>query len=440
MSGAGMQQGMKQSMVATATMQLFMRALQATNMELRQMATQALNANPALEETALRTDDADAPEALNREATARHDFFMESLTETPTLAAHLEEQIRRSALPAEVEQAALLLIRALDEHGQFTEPPAALAQESGISPAVCRAALSAVQDLEPAGVGAADLRESLILQLQRLGEEDGLPMQLLQQHWDALVRHRYAEAAKQLNLTEREVERAARRIARLNPDPGSGFAQAERNVIEPDIMVDYDRSTDSLSVRLTGENVPQLTLSAEYREMMAEQADKPEVRRYLSRCFREGRELIKAIEDRQATILSIARAVAARQRTFFAQGPHALAPLKMEEIAEDTGVSISTVSRAVNGKYLRCAWGVFELRSFFTAALPSATAGEDGTTSTAVHARIKALIAAEDPRKPLSDAKLEAALAQEGITVARRTIAKYREQLKILPASLRKRG
>lgn len=439
MSSPGMQQGMKQSMVATASMQLFMRALQATNTELRQMATQALTANPALEETLPFSEEGDTEDPLNRDATARHDFFMESLTEAPTLAEHLEEQIRRSGLAEDVEGAALTLIRALDSHGLFTEAPAELAEAAGIPAATFRRALRAVQDLEPAGVGAVDLRESLMLQLRQLGEEDGLPMQLLQHHWAALVRHRYADAAVQLNRTEEDVELAARRIARLNPDPGSGFSQTERHVIEPDIIVEYDRTADALTVRLTGENVPQLTLSADYREMMAEQADKPEVRRYLSRCFREGRELIKAIEDRQTTILTIARSLAERQRRFFIHGPQALAPLKMEDVAEDTQVSISTVSRAVNGKYLRCSWGVFELRSFFTAALPSAAAGEEATTASAIQARLKALIASEDPRKPLSDAKLEAALAKEGISVARRTIAKYREQLKILPASLRKR-
>lgn len=426
-----MQQGMKQSMVATAAMQMFMRTLQATNMELQQMAAQAMAANPALEELPPAEPETESG-ALDTEATRRHDFFMESLTEEETLAAHLEEQIRQSALPRAVEEAALTLIRHLDPHGYFGCDPEQVRQEEGLSLAVFRKALSAVRDLDPAGVGAADVRDSLIIQLERLGEAHELPMQLLRGHWDALVRHRYAEAAKELGCTEADVAAAARRIARLNPDPGSGFAPVERNVIAPDLVVDGE-----LNVSLTGENVPRLTLSAAYREMMAEQADKPEVRTYLSRCFREGRELIRAVEERQQTILAIARALVARQTAFFRKGPHALAPLKMEDIAEDCGCSISTVSRAVNGKYLRCAHGVFELRSFFTAALP-AEDNSAGVSAGAVQARIRALIAAEDPRKPLSDAKLEVALAAEGTVIARRTIAKYREQMKILPASLRK--
>lgn len=426
-----MQQGMKLSMVATAAMQMFMRTLQATNMELQQIAAQAMAANPALEELPPAEPDAENG-TPDTEATRRHDFFMESLTEEETLSAHLAEQIRRSALPHAVENAALVLILHLDPHGYFGCDPEQVRVEEQMPVPVFRKALSAIRDLDPAGVGAADVRDSLIIQLERLGESKELPMQLLRGHWDALVRHRYAEAAKALGRTESDVAAAARRIARLNPDPGSGFAPVERHVISPDLVVDSE-----LNVSLTGENVPRLTLSAAYREMMAEQADKPEVRTYLSRCFREGRELIRAVEERQQTILSVARALVARQQAFFRKGPHALAPLKMEDIAADCGCSISTVSRAVNGKFLRCTHGVYELRSFFTAALP-AEEGGSAVSAGAVQARIRALIETEDPRKPLSDAKLEAALAAEGMVVARRTIAKYREQMKILPASLRK--
>ena len=171
--------------------------------------------------------------------------------------------------------------------------------------------------------------------------------------------------------------------------------------------------------------------------MMAEQADKPEVRQYLSRCFKEGRELIRAIAERQSTILAVAQAVVARQQELFRKGRAELRPMRMEDVAADTGLNVSTVSRAVSGKYLRCSHGVYALRSFFAAALP---AGEDDAVSAdAVQQQILRLVQAEDPAHPLSDAALEAALAEQGITVARRTIAKYREKLKILPTNLRRR-
>ena len=423
-------------MVAGAAMQLYLRALQATQMELAQLANHALAANPALEEAPPEPPSPDAyiPSGpADYEATRRHDLFMDSLPQQDTLSAHLEEQVRRSALPAEVESAALALIDHLDERGFFTDAPESL----GLPAAVCRRALQVVQDLEPAGVGAHDLRESLMLQLRRSGESGSVAELLVRDHWQALVRHRYADAARALNIPESKVADAAYRISRLNPDPGSSFARIEHLSIVPDVEV--LRRGDELSVRLTGEMVPRLMLSPDYREMMVEQSDKPEVRSYLSRCFREGRELIQAIEKRQQTILIITQALVERQRDFFLLGPSHLLPLKMDTIATQTGLHVSTISRAVNGKFLRYGHGVYELRSFFSAALPTDAEGE-GVSAAGVCARIKALIDAEDPHKPLSDAKIEKLLADEGMRVARRTIAKYRDRLRLLPAALRKRS
>ena len=182
---------MKQSMVATAAMQQFMRTLQATNMELRTQVTQALAANPALEELPPQEQEEDIPEfsAPDTAATRRHDYLLDSLTEAPSLMAHLEEQIHRSALPAKVESAALLLVQDLDDHGYFSESPADIAARHGWSKSQLSKALQAVQDLDPAGVGATDLRESLILQLRREGEEGSLAMQLLETKWNDLVQH-----------------------------------------------------------------------------------------------------------------------------------------------------------------------------------------------------------------------------------------------------------
>ena len=426
-----MEQGMSQSMVAGAAMQLYLRALQASHMELAQLVTHALNANPALEEVPPPPPEDQEGGAPDYEATRRHDLFMDSLPQPITLSDHLEEQVLRSALPEEVEAAALELIAHLDARGFFTDAPEGL----GLPPAIFKQALQAVQDLEPAGVGARDLRESLLLQLQREGSSGTLPELLVRHHWEALIRHRYAEVARELGISESAVADAAHHISRLTPDPGSNFAPVERLVIVPDILVQR-REGGELSVSLTGEHVPRLELSPQYRDMLAEQGDKPELRQYLSRCFREGRELIRAIEKRQSTILAVAEALVQRQRAFFLRGAAHLLPLKMEEIAADTQLHVSTISRAVNGKFLRCDHGVYELRSFFSTALP-ADEGE-GVSSARIRAKIKALIEAEDPRKPLSDAKIEAQLAAEGIRIARRTIAKYRDQLHILPASMRK--
>lgn len=425
-------------MVASAAMQQFMQTLQATNMELRLLANQAMAANPALEELPPEGEN-DFASSFPPEATSdsrHHDYLVNSITESPSLAAYLEEQIHQSALPDKAERAALQLIQHLDERGYFSEPPAEIARRNGWSYALFQEAMQAIQDLDPAGVGAVDLRESLMLQLRREGEEKSLAMLLLREHWDKLVLHRYAEAAKLLGESELAIAGAARRIAQLNPDPGNAFARTPDGEISADIVV--RRENDELKVLLTSANIPQLTLSAEYREMMAEQADKPEVRHYLSRCFSEGRNLIKAIENRQRTILQVAQQIVQRQKDFFLHSNAALIPLRMEDIAEVTGLHISTISRAVNGKYLQCSRGIIELRRFFTAAINSGQNAADISQDTVLK-RMRELIAAENSQHPLSDASLAELLKKEGISVARRTIAKYRDSLHILPANQRKR-
>lgn len=434
-------------MVAGASLQMFMRVLQSSTMGLEQLARQAMATNPVLEEEAPRDaadeqDDAQGMAPMGSEAARRHDFMLESLREAPSLHEHLKGQVMRSGMESSVARAALLLIDELDARGFFEEPPEKAAARLGLSRGLLSQALHVLHDLEPAGVGARDLRDSLSIQLAQAGEKGGLPYRLLESCWEDLVRHRYDAAAKTLGVSEQDVRQAAGRISRLNPDPGAPFAREQNAAVLPDLLVRFDEH-GAMEVVPAQVPVPRLRIDGAYQDMLARYADNREVRAYLSRCFREGRELIKAIADRQETILAIGKVIAARQKEFFLRGPSALLPLKMEDVAGEAGVHVSTVSRAVNNKYLLCSWGLFELRSFFQSALQGATddggkAGES-VAAGAVQARIRALVDAENSAKPLSDAKIEARLAEEGITVARRTIAKYRDRMKILPASLRKR-
>lgn len=435
MSSPGMIQGMKQSMVAAPAMQMFMHALQANTEELEELVNQTLAKNPALEDRRAERADEVSLKEYDPRASQKHDFLLDSQTTTQTLGEYLEEQIRQSALPAKIEQAALCIIPYLNHRGFLSEAEPSICKELNIPPELFRRAKRAIQDLDPPGVGAEDLRESLILQLRRAGEKRGLPMLLLQHHWEALVKHRYAKVADLLEVEEEAVHIAAARIARLNPDPGSRFSRAEMNVITPDIVVETDG--DDIIVSLTPQSSPQLALSSEYREMMAQHADNKEVRQFLSKCFRDGRDFLRILDDRKNTILTVAQAICDYQKAFFFEGKAALRPLKMEEIATKTGLHTSTVSRAVRGKYLKCAFGVSELRSFFISAVE--TDGNTETSSEEIRQKISMLIEDESPAAPLSDSAIAAALEQQGIRVARRTVTKYREQLKILPASLRKR-
>ncbi len=414
MSKSHLQQGMYQGMTAGAGMQLGMRILQASQMELEQIVTQALQSNPTLEEQI-----SSSPPAEQSAAPSNYNYI-EQVGRSISLQEHLQEQILQDSHSPALTAAALDLVEQLDERGYFDEdnPP----QDSE--------ALRLIQSLDPAGVGARSLAECLLLQLSALGEGKGIAAELISQHWQQLIQHRYADAAKAMDLEEDAIRGAAHRIARLSPHPGSNFAPVEQDIIIPDVeVIEEDpegRGEKQLLVTLTGAYIPQLALNADYRSMMAEQAENAQVRSYLSRCFREGRELIAAIEQRQHNLLLVARAIVTRQRQFFTDKQGTLQPLKMEQIAEDTQLHLSTVSRAVRGKYLHCKRGSFELRSFFAQELVG------------VEQRIKQLIAEESPQSVLSDADLVQLLREEGVEIARRTVSKYRERLGILPAALRK--
>ncbi len=406
-------------------MQQTMRILQANVNELQQLVTHALQTNPTLEERE-HTADTEPPEPLEKESSYYH--TLEQVSEKPSLSDHLKEQITQEDLSPELTEASLFLIDSLDARGYLD------AQDIPEGKIYTKA-LATLQQLEPAGVGARDLRECLLLQLQQAGEGDSLAAELLRDHWDSLVQHQYARAATQLGREEADVRDAAERLKRLQPNPANDYAEVDSSIILPDVLVEEGEDGELL-VSLTGEYIPQLAISADYRSMMAEKAENKELREYLSRCFREARDLISAIEQRQHNILQAARAIVVRQEEFFRVGVSALRPLKMEQIAEDTGVHLSTISRAVRGKYIKCRFGVFELRSFFQHEIKSET-GEQKSVSS-VQRRISTLISEENKQAPLSDSELVSQLAEEGIYVARRTVAKYRDQLGIPPAQQRK--
>ncbi len=420
-----MNQGMQQKMVAGAAMQQTMRILQANVNELHQLVSHALQTNPTLEErsNALEDERSDQLEKLSGYYNA-----LEQVSEKPSLVHHLSEQITQEDLSPELTDACLFLIGSLDSRGYLDAQD--VPDES-----IYTKALKIIQQLEPAGVGARDLRECLQIQLKQAGEGDSLTADLLRDHWDSLVQHQYARVATQLGIEELSVREAAERLKRLQSNPANDYSEVDSSIILPDVLVE-EAEDGELLVSLTGEYIPQLAISADYRSMMAEKSENKELREYLSRCFREARDLISAIEQRQHSVLQAARAIVVRQEEFFRVGVSALRPLKMEQIAEDTGVHLSTISRAVRGKYIKCRFGVFELRSFFQHEIKSETGGE--TTAHAVQQRIMTLISEEDKRSPLSDSDLVSQLAEEGVYVARRTVAKYRDQLGIPPAQQRK--
>lgn len=459
MNDAGMQAGMSQRMAATASMQLGVQVLQANSMELGRIIQQALEKNPVLElegpENYIELTEP-APEAVdhdqrqddweanlrqeygNPDAVSRRDFFFNSLTEEKTLAAFLHEQAQESTLPPKTVRALSILIDSLDLRGFFEEPPEDIAERLGIRPPDLRKALDILQDMEPYGVGARNLQDSLIIQLRHAGESSSIAARLVENCWEDIVKHRYEAAAKYLGVTVEDVSIAMERIAKLNPDPGDRFSHGVNPILTPDLVVEKDDG-GNWEVHLTSEYVPRLKLSDYYKDALSEHYDDADLRVYLKKAFKDGRDLINAVSQRQETILMVAKAIVNRQQAYFDNGPKHLKPLNMATLADELGMHVSTISRAVAGKYLLSKWGYKELRSFFTSSIAVEGQEQDADmSSAAVHELIREIIDNENKGKPLSDAAIARQLEGRGLNIARRTVAKYREQMKILPASLRR--
>lgn len=463
MSEVSLQHGMARQMAASQSMQAGMQILQASALELKQLLRHALETNPMLEELPDASPEAleDGPDgdAWNEredgwneftpegrpstEAAARRDFMYESIVAPESLKTHLTAQAQHSALTGRARDALFLLIDALDERGFLTESPQELEERECFSMRDMQEALAVLRGMDPPGVGAVDLRDSLLIQLEQRGLKRSLAFRLVKRCWRELAAHKYEEAARLLDVEPEAVAEALEVIRSLTPDPGCAYAPGGNPHLLPDVIVEEGPS-GVLDVVLTSEYLPRLSMNERYMELMAESSGSRELRQYLRKAFREGQELLRALDMRQETVLRLARAIVRRQEDFFRFGPSRLKAMGMEEVAEEMGVHVSTVSRACRDKYLLCKWGMKELRSFFSAGVPaegdvsSAGTGAEAMASGAVQELMRRLIAEEDSSKPLSDARLAAALQEKGVNIARRTVAKYREQMRILPASLRR--
>lgn len=363
----------------------------------------------------------------------RRRFFFDSIAAGTTLQEHLLEQVGFEDLDAETRRAAEALIGAIDDAGYLTADLEELARGAGVTPELMRQALRVVQGLEPPGVGARDLREALLLQLERAGRGDSLEARIVRDHLDDLARHRYPDIARRLRVDVAEVQEAAEAIGRLDPRPGGRFSPEGGRYVVPDAVVERDGG--EFQVIVNNDYLPRLRISRAYKEMLASGVNG--AAEYLKEKIRGGKFLIRSIHQRQQTLENICRVIVELQREFFEKGPAHLKPMTMGEVAERIGVHETTVSRAVSGKYLATPFGMFEMRHFFT---PGYRTGEgESLSNTSVKEAVAALVRGEDPRAPLSDAQIVEKLREKGLEIARRTVAKYREELGILPSNLRRR-
>jgi len=346
----------------------------------------------------------------------------------------LLEQVRESDLLEEQWPIAEMLIGNIDEYGYLKATVEELAASTGLPPEKILAVLRVIQSFEPAGVGARDLRECLLLQLERTGQQSTLEYRIVNEFMEALGKRRIPEIARGTGTEVDEVQDALENIARLEPRPGRAYLPDNDQYILPEVFV--QRSGDDYVVSTNNDHIPHLRISNTYKDLMAQGQNSPEVRNYIREKIRAGKFLIKSLHQRQQTILNIAKEIVNRQREFMEKGVAALKPLTMVQIAEVVGVHETTVSRAVSGKYMQTPQGIFEMKYFFTAGIQ--TANGDGMSNTSVKDMIAEIFKSENSGKPLSDQEVVQMLQQKGIVIARRTVAKYRTELNILPSNLRK--
>ncbi|MEG2175570.1 MAG: RNA polymerase factor sigma-54 [Oscillibacter sp.] len=368
----------------------------------------------------------------DEERTEGYDFVAQPAEET--LFEHLRSQVRFEKLPRTVALAVGGVMSSLNDCGYLDEPLSELALRFGVEEAVAARALRLVQNLEPVGVGARNLSECLCLQLKRQGET-GLAVTIARQYLEALSRDRYNQIAKETHSSREEVQEACRRIRSLNPKPGAAFGTRDTvRYVTPDLRVVWE--TDHFEVYSNDQYFPSLHISGYYRQL-SQSTEDAQVKDYLNGKLRQANWVVHSVDQRRSTLLACARCLVQRQENFFRLGPGHLRPMSLQDIATELDIHESTVSRAIKDKHLQCDRGVFPLSYFFSRCLGGG--GEDGTSTDKAKAAIQTLIAGEDPQKPLSDQKLVELLAQQGVELSRRTVAKYREELGIASTMGRKK-
>ena len=470
MVGHGLQQTQNLALhqVLSPQLQQSLLILQTPLLELRNLVRQEMETNPVLEELPDQSglDESDTVESAgdnnfkeefeklasldeewrdymaqsgsytrSQEAQDKRQFFFDSIPVQETLQQNLIGQLNQTALSADDRKAAEMIIGNIDDNGFLQSTPEQMALNSGIPKENFEKLLALIQSFYPPGVGARDLRECLLIQLQRQEKESTLEYKIVSEHMEDLGKRRFPEIARQMNISVEDVQSAADKIARLNPRPGQIFAAAPQNYVLPDVTV--EKVDGDYQIILNDEQIPHLRISNIYKDIIAQDNNGAEVKDYIRDKIRSGKFLIRSIHQRQQTISNIAQQVLARQRDFFEHGPSHLKPMTMGEIAEVIGVHETTVSRAASGKYMATPQGIFEMKYFFTSGYQTATG--ESLSNTSVKEAILDLVKHENGNAPLSDQQIVEILNERGIPIARRTVAKYRDELNILPSNMRRK-
>ncbi len=460
-----------QKQILTPGLVQMVSVLALNKLELREMINQEMVANPvleelpdtvpSLEEVAQKKEAETPPEAAPAQQEVappeNHDSFQEIdfgsffdnyldpgyrspaaeviekpsfenfLSRPTSLADHLEWQLRLSLCTDEVREAGLSIIGNLNEDGYLTASLEEIAQTGVHKLEDVQEALKLVQEFDPLGVAARDVRECLLIQLKALAPDNTLAAQIVSDHLKLLQNKQYREIARALDRPVKAVERCVEIIKKLDPRPGQRYNNTQPQLIEPDVA--FVKVGDEFRVMVNEDGLPQLRLSPHYRRLLDGDNTTRDVRNYVKERFSSAIQLIKNIEQRKQTIIKVCEAIIRRQGEFLDKGIDMLKPMMIKDVAEEVGVHPSTVSRAVSHKYAHTPQGVLELRYFFSEAVQ----GPSGATTSLINLKrlVKKMIEEEDSLHPLTDEQITQSLREKGISVTRRTVAKYREDMRI---------
>lgn len=479
MSALGLQQVQRQTQTLVLAPQLrqSLKILQVPALELRTTILEELQTNPALEE--LPTDDIsleeseiseDSPERedsgkeldfendndvlmklsedmreyfeqengatpYTSEQAEKRQHFFDSIASEISLQEHIIQQAVLSDASPEVVKALEYLVGSLNDRGFLTLPPSDVSDGSGLSSELIEQAHNLLKSLDPPGIGSVDLQECLLIQLKLARNDTSIAATIIQDHFDLLLRRRIPEIARKMGVNIDEVQAAIEEIAALDPAPGRRFGEDTNRVVVPDVKV--EKQLDEWVVTLSNDYIPRLRLNSTYKNLIAKGKLSPKEKEYIHDKLRSGKFLISSIEQRQQTIERITREILQFQEDFFEHGVSKLHPLTMNQVAERIGVHETTISRAISSKYIDTPHGVFAFKYFFTTGYTSFNG--EAVSNTSIKKLIADIIEEEDPAKPFSDQGIVNILVEKNIKIARRTVAKYREELGILATNLRRK-
>ncbi|MBD3344324.1 MAG: RNA polymerase factor sigma-54 [Chitinivibrionales bacterium] len=360
-----------------------------------------------------------------------------SPTYSETLSEYLGRQLAEKKMSPRMALLVQFLIGSLDSDGYLRVGLDDVSEVTNSSVYEIEEALNIIWQMEPPGVGARNLQECLALQLKARGKHDSLAMKVISKTWDLFERMKVPDIAQQLGVETKDVQDAINVIKTLNPKPGYSVAGESPSTIIPDLIV--EKIDGEFVVSLNDRSIPSLHISRSYADMIRRGSTaRPEIKKYIREKLNNASWLIRSIEQRKTTMLRVMYAIIEKQTDFFEKGPPNLSPLKLQDIADMIEMHISTVSRVTSNKYVQTSHGIFELKYFFTEAIGQGANGGD-VSSEKIKNRIRELVENENPKKPLSDQRISDLLKREDLKVARRTVAKYREQVRILPARLRQK-